>query len=197
MSASDDVAPAGESDQLIISSAETETAPTASTTSPLVFIFRKCITLFLFVAFAAADVWPCPGGAISLILAMAEFWGTKNVDGLALVGLRWSHEICENGEPRWVFYSRRDPYVPEPANAAIFWAATFGAVLTWFAITLTTLFIWRFFYAVVALVICALHAVNVSCFVKCHAVSNRQADDVARSVLLGSPDGETQLVVDE
>ena len=194
--------PVGENDQLIVSSADTGAREPATGTDPALFIALKAATLFLFVILAATDAWPCFGGSLALSVALVEFWVTKNINGLNLVGMRWSHEVGDSGDPRWIFYSRRDPYVPEPANAAIFWAVMFGSALTWVAVALTAVFLWSFFYALVAAVILAFEVVNTSCFVKCHAVSNRQADDVARAVLLGSPfddggEADTQLVVDE
>jgi hypothetical protein len=153
-----------------------------------VFIVLKFVTaLFGVLVFFWAD-YPTPSSFLLLTAAFCEFWLCKNCHGLQLVGMRWSHEIGDRGDPHWVFYSRRDPYVPEPLHASVFWSGLFAACVVWGLASLAALFVTLFKPRVFDLSLYAfafgLELVNMSCFLKCHRVSTWQADDVARSVLL-------------
>jgi hypothetical protein len=111
--------------------------------------------------------------------------------------MRWSHEIGDRGDPNWVFYSRRDPYVPEYLHASVFWSGLFVACVIWglaCVVCLVTLFTYEFtknlFILCLYTFVFGLEIVNMVCFLKCHRVSTQQADDVARWVLLNGFDSD-------
>ncbi|OHT16828.1 hypothetical protein TRFO_12913 [Tritrichomonas foetus] len=157
----------------------------------------KVSVLLLYLLGVACGFWPTIQLTIVSIAAMTEFWLAKNVDGLELVGMRWSHEIGDSGDPRWVFYSRRDPYVPEPANSNVFWSGLFGGCILWLCITFWAMFDFTTMNTLIALFVLVLHSTNLAGFLACHSVSTKQADDVARSVLLGDNFESDKLEIEE
>jgi hypothetical protein len=162
------------------------------------FIILKVVTLLCFFLSLFLDRLPTFTSVLVLTPAAAEFWVCKNWDGLSLVGMRWSHEVNEGGDPTWVFYSRRDPYVPEPADWFVFWAGVFGACLVWGLVTLIALPMTGPFASVRSALVLAAEAVNAFCFQRCSSVSYTQADDVARLLLFGdahdSEEGEPETL---
>lgn len=154
------------------------------TGSPSRFLLLKAATIFGFFL----SLIPKIPIEIRIILVFVpfgfEFWFTKNADGMELVGMRWSHEI-ENGNPKLFFYVRPDPYVPEATNVKYFNLGLFGSTAFWgitflissFTSTVSTIFI--------SLYIFSGELFNTLCFYQCYNVSTKQADDVARSVMLG------------
>jgi hypothetical protein len=166
------------------------------------FILLKVATLLSFFLSLFLDGLPTFTSVLVLAAASAEFWVCKNWDGLCLVGMRWSHEVNARGDPTWEFYSRRDPYVPGPANSVIFWSGMFGACLVWGLITLLAFPMRGPFVAVYGGCVFAAEVVNMFCFRRCNSVSYTQAGSIARLVLLfpdvhDSQEGEEQQQVEE
>ena len=153
--------------------------------TPSEFVLLKLVTVLSFLLCASLNVWPCPALLLIGIPALADFWLTKNKEGLELVGMRWSHEIGENGTPSWVFYSRRDPYVPEAVASRVFWSGTFLSCTLWALLFFVSAFLWRWFWTFVCTILLATEVANALCFRRCDTVSVQQIEDVARSVMLG------------
>jgi hypothetical protein len=149
------------------------------------YVILKLATVVVFLVSLSIRSYPALSAFLILTAALLEFWICKNADGLALVGMRWSHEISEHGNPSWVFYSRKDPYVPDRAQASLFWSGLFLTSLVWFALLFVSSFQWEWFTSMLCALVFAAELTNAFCFLRCHSVSAKQADDVARSVLLG------------
>lgn len=150
------------------------------------FLTIKFSVILIYLFGVAFNFYPSVQLFFVTLAAVFEFWLCKNNDGLELVGMRWSHEIGDGGDPQWVFYSRPDPYVPMPLNSTMFWTGLFGGSFLWFCICFWALFQFSGMNLMIAMFVFGLHLVNSCCFWKCHNVSTKQADDVARSVLLGN-----------
>lgn len=151
-----------------------------------VFVMCKCATLIIYLFFATfIESTPCLSAFLILTSAFVEFWLVKNREGLELVGLRWSHEISDRGEPEWIFYSRKDPYIPEINNSRLFWSGTYISCLLWAFIGLISLAKTNIFYSLIAVIVFVLEVINTVCFMKCDKVSAKQVEDIARSVMLG------------
>lgn len=119
---------------------------------------------------------------------LCEFWLTKNKEGLELVGLRWSHEISEvGGEPKWIFYARPDPYVPDISKLRCFWTAMYALSIVWSIISLLSMLTpdFRWSDAFLAFIATGAEYINLFCFLKCNQKSSEQADGIARNVMLG------------
>lgn len=157
------------------------------------FVLLKVGTFLVFLICVGLDLWPCPALVFIGCAALAEFWGIKNKEGLELVGMRWSHEITELETPTWVFYSRRDPYVPEATASRVFWSGTFISCVVWFLILFTSMLRWNWFWTVVCALIFTAEVVNALCFKNCDGVSVQQIEDVARSVMLGDAFNSSDL----
>lgn len=170
-------------DDLVVGSSETAAQKPSDYT---IFVLWKVIPLFMFMVMKrVCEIAPCAGAFFIVAPALVEFWIVKNREGLNLVGLRWSHEIGDRGEPRWIFYSRKDPYVPEPINSTVFWSFMLGGIFLWVGIFIASILLWTWYYTLLCAGVMTLEIVNMACFMVCHSISAKQADDVARSVLLG------------
>lgn len=119
---------------------------------------------------------------------LCEFWLTKNKEGLELVGLRWSHEISETGgDPKWVFYSRPDPYVPDISKLRCFWTVMYSMSIVWSIISLLSFVTpdFRWIDTFLAFIATGAEYINLLCFLQCNQQTSRQQDEIARSVMLG------------
>jgi hypothetical protein len=161
---------------------------------PFRFIVCKILPALIFLLAIPAANFPSLSAFLVLASSIIELWLCKNYFGLALVGLRWSHEITDHGAPRWLFYSRKDPYVPHPVHSAVFWSGILGSCLLWCAYLLWAVFCLNWFQSI----LCALGFIfqlgDAFCFLRCRSVAAQQADDVARSVVLEG-DHDTEVGV--
>lgn len=160
------------------------------------FVTVQLIVIFIYLIGVACNFYPSIQLFLVSFAAIVEFWLCKNVDGLNLVGMRWSHEIGYGGDPQWIFYSRHDPYVPDPMNSNVFWFTLFGGCFFWFCIFFWAIFEFSGMNILISFLVFVEHACNACCFMKCHSVSAKQADDVARSVLLGPSFDNNKLEVE-
>ncbi|OHT15604.1 hypothetical protein TRFO_42442 [Tritrichomonas foetus] len=149
------------------------------------YLITKFSVIFVFLISAILHFYPTLILTLVSISEIVEFWLVKNMFGLDLVGMRWSHEIGDSGESRWIFYSRPDPYVPEAACVRVFWAGLYGTFIIWTIIFLWTIFRSTWMNVFISLLVSVAQFVNLSCFLRCNNESTRQADDIARSVMLG------------
>ena len=147
--------------------------------SPLILFF---LSLFIFSFIPTFKI------LIITFSILCEFWLTKNKEGLELVGLRWSHEISESGgDPKWIFYSRPDPYVPDGSKLRCFWTVMYTMVVVWSIISLLSLITPGFRWVDTFLTFFATSCeyINLLCFLQCNQQTSKQQDDIARSVMLG------------
>ena len=178
---SDDIESLREDDSLIAQEDKFE----VETGNPSRFLFLKLNTIICFF-FSLINGLPFEIRIILVYIPLAiEFWFNKNADGMELVGMRWSHEI-ENGNPKIFFYARPDPYVPEAKNTSAFYFGLFGATTFWGIVFIVSIFFAsRIETFIMVLHILIVEGFNTFCFLKCHSVSAKQADDIARTVMLG------------
>ena len=160
------------------------------------FLTVQFAVILVYLLGVACNFYPTVQLILVSFASIVEFWLCKNVDGLDLVGMRWSHEIGYGGDPQWIFYSRHDPYVPDPMNSNVFWFVLFGGCFFWFCIFFWAIFEFTGMNIFISLLVLAEHSCNACCFLKCHSVSTKQADDVARSVLLGPSFDNNKLEID-
>ncbi|KAH0794408.1 putative ribose-phosphate pyrophosphokinase [Histomonas meleagridis] len=148
------------------------------------FLSLKVSLLLAYLVPILFDFYPSIKVFLTLLFSTIEIWFCKNVDGLNLVGMRWYHDTS-SGEPKWIFYSRPDPYVPEAYKSNIFWGGLFGIIVVWFIIFIWSIFSFSWFDTFICACIIGVESLNLICFLKCRSESSRQADEVVRSVLLG------------
>ena len=154
------------------------------TGKPTRFLLLKFNTILCFF-FSLINGLPFEFRIILVFIPLfIEFWFNKNADGMELVGMRWSHEI-ENGNPKLFYYARPDPYVPEARNTSAFYFGLFGATSFWGIVFLISFFVSHIETIIMIFQILLLECFNTFCFLKCHNVSAKQADDIARTVMLG------------
>merc|ERR1719410_1317792 len=71
---------------------------------------------------------------VTTILIACDFWTVKNVSGRMLVGLRWWHEVNEDGTSQWKFESL------DAFEKRIFWWSSYLMPLLWILLGVVTLF---------------------------------------------------------
>ena len=149
----------------------------------IIFFSFKLLTIVLFLL-GLCKMPPEIPITFILISGMVEFWFTKNVSGLQLVGMRWSHEIGDNGEPHLFFYVRPDPYVSEQQDSNAFYFGLVSASLVWFVFFTLSILFFKAISLAISLIIFSLEIFNLICFFKCSQISIQQADDIARDIIL-------------
>lgn len=146
-------------------------------------VLKLTVLLFYFVSILFKFYAPVKVVVLAL-LCLADVWYTKNIAGLDLVGMRWSHEINENGEPAWQFYSRPDPYVPDPFESNAFWGFMFGSVFVWAIVFIWSIFAFGKFNVVISLLILALNTLHLILFLNCRSVGRKHDDDLTRELMM-------------
>ena len=68
---------------------------------------------------------------VVVTLMAFDFWTVKNVTGRLMVGLRWWHDVQEDGRPQWHFESIEDPSQVSRADYAIFWYSMYLTTFLW------------------------------------------------------------------
>lgn len=165
-------------------------------------LFLFFISLFIFTYVPTFKI------LIITFSVLCEFWLTKNKEGLELVGLRWSHEISEKGaDPKWVFYSRPDPYVPDNSQLHCFWTVMYTMSIVWSIISILSIITpdFRWVDTFLALIATASEYINLLCFLQCNKQTSKQQDEIARNVMLAEafdsdklePEPEPEQEVDD
>ena len=165
---------------------EPESRCTSFIKSYLIQIFMT-LKLLILLCYFISNLFKFPASfklVLLAIICLADFWYTKNVAGLELVGMRWSHEINEDGEPEWHFYSRPDPYVPNPSDSGIFWGFMFGSVLVWMIIAVWSLFAFGKLNVFICLLILFLNSFHLIFFLNCRSEEIKHENDLTRNLML-------------
>jgi hypothetical protein len=73
---------------------------------------------------------------LTLLLAAADFWFTKNVAGRLILGMRWSSRVTDAAATQWVFEYVDGGFQVTPAEHKIFWTALAWSIGAWIAFAL-------------------------------------------------------------
>ena len=161
------------------------------------FLLAKVLTLILFLISLIFNFQPYVTIILNFVIGIIDFWLCKNKFGLNLVGLQWYLDFGNGGNPKWVFYSRPDPYIPDPGNVNIFWGFLYAFTFLWFMLFILTLISKKYSGSFTCLLLFALSIVNVLCFKRCEVVQSQQADEVARTIMLGDEFSSDKLDPEE
>jgi hypothetical protein len=147
------------------------------------FLLFKFTTVMLFAFSVWLNHYPLMGILLVCTSAFVEFWFCKNRDGLEYVGMRWCQEIGDEGSPRWIFYSRKDPYVPRRLDTRIFWSGLFTSTTVWAILAIWSLVVFGWFFSTIALFVLSLECINVWAFLQCQRSASKHIEDMTRIVL--------------
>jgi hypothetical protein len=147
------------------------------------FLLFKLATVMAFTCAVWLNHFPVVGVILVTVSAFVEFWFCKNRDGLEYVGMRWCQEVSDQGVPRWIFYSRKDPYVPTASDTRVFWSGLFVSLVIWSGLVAWSLLAFGWFFSTLALFVLLLEGVNVSAFLQCQRSASKHIEDMTRMVL--------------
>ncbi|CEO98341.1 unnamed protein product (mitochondrion) [Plasmodiophora brassicae] len=118
----------------------TGAVPPAHPVAQVMNVAFKAGALFFYL-FGSLFALPFVFNFVVIVLCLAfDFWTVKNVTGRLLVGLRWWHEVQEDGSDRWVFESKAAGREVNPGDERVFWWALRISPIVWSTFFLVNLF---------------------------------------------------------
>eukprot|EP00213_Chloropicon_mariensis_P003157 CAMPEP_0197471150 /NCGR_PEP_ID=MMETSP1309-20131121/2032_1 /TAXON_ID=464262 /ORGANISM="Genus nov. species nov., Strain RCC998" /LENGTH=170 /DNA_ID=CAMNT_0043008629 /DNA_START=72 /DNA_END=584 /DNA_ORIENTATION=- len=117
---------------------------------------------------------------VTTILIACDFWTVKNVSGRFLVGLRWWHEVNEDGSSQWKFESLSEEGLKtiDSFEKRIFWWSMYGYPLVWILLGVVTLFRLEFEYLMLVLLALGLSLSNLYGYIKASRDQSKQISDL-------------------
>ncbi|QDZ21044.1 DUF846 domain-containing protein [Chloropicon primus] len=113
-------------------------------------------------------------------LLACDFWTVKNVSGRFLVGLRWWHEVNEDGSSQWKFESldEEGQKTIDTFEKRIFWWSTYAVPVIWVLLGLVTLLRLHWTYLIIVLLALVLACSNLVGYVKASRDQTKQISDM-------------------
>lgn len=107
--------------------------------------------------------------SVILLLAVVDFWVTKNISGRLLVGLRWWNQVDEDGTSRWIFEALEDHQKVRISymEMMIFWGVSMATPIVWFGAIFLALLFQGINYIILAIICLVLSAMNLIGFIMC------------------------------
>mmetsp|Transcript_3823 Transcript_3823/g.13790 ORF Transcript_3823/g.13790 Transcript_3823/m.13790 type:complete len:172 (-) Transcript_3823:632-1147(-) len=116
---------------------------------------------------------------LSLFLA-CDFWTVKNVSGRFLVGLRWWHEVNEDGSSQWKFESLDEEGLKtvDSFEKRVFWTTTYATPPIWLVFGIITFVRFHFTYLIIVFLALMLSCSNLIGYVKASRDQSKQLSDM-------------------
>ena len=110
---------------------------------------------------------------IIVLFSAVDFWIVKNISGRILVGLRWFHEVQDDGSSKWLYLSKPENSLPAiiPSESYLFWMAVYVTPIFWVIMSIMNM---MSAYLIVAMVPLVLTSANLIGYWKCQADSNQK-----------------------
>mmetsp|Transcript_13568 Transcript_13568/g.30962 ORF Transcript_13568/g.30962 Transcript_13568/m.30962 type:complete len:174 (-) Transcript_13568:820-1341(-) len=113
-------------------------------------------------------------------LVACDFWTVKNVSGRMLVGLRWWHEVNQDGSSQWKFESLDEEGLKsvDSFEKKVFWWSSYLYPAVWVLLGTVTLLRLNFEYLILVLLALALALSNLYGYVKASRDQSKQIADM-------------------
>lgn len=123
---------------------------------------------------------------VSTVTLLAfDFWTVKNVTGRLLVGLRWWHEVGDDGmSQQWRFESVQDRENLNVTDGRIFWWTLYITPIIWVLLGVVCVLKFNISYLLMVVIALILSGANIIGYYKC----NKDATDQIRNYI-----GKTML----
>lgn len=123
---------------------------------------------------------------ITVTLLSFDFWTTKNVTGRLLVGLRWWHEVAEDGvTQQWRFETIPDREDLNVVDGRIFWWTLYINPIIWIALGIVCVLKFNVSYVLMVVIALLLSGANIVGYYKCNRDATEQIKKYIGKTMLG------------
>lgn len=123
---------------------------------------------------------------VTVTLLAFDFWVVKNVTGRLLVGLRWWHEVAEDGiTQQWRFETIHDRESLNVVDGRIFWWTLYAFPIVWFGLGVICVLKFNVSYLIIVLIALLLSAANIVGYYKCSKDATEQIRNYIGKTVIG------------
>lgn len=145
------------------------------------FIILKILPIILLFVQIFIHINNGTSSIILILLLLIEFWMTKNVSGLQLVGLKWEVDITKC--LKFSYFSKPDPFVPKVSSSNTFWMSHFAFLIIW-VISIVIFFITHVYkYVPIGVIGALLNTINLKMFLKANDKHKLDSEQAALAIL--------------
>lgn len=123
---------------------------------------------------------------VTVTLLAFDFWIVKNVTGRLLVGLRWWHEVGEDGvTQQWRFESIPDRENLNAMDSRIFWWTLYLSPVIWVVLGVVCILKFNISYLLMVVIALTLNSANIIGYYKCNKDATEQIKNYIGTTMLG------------
>lgn len=123
---------------------------------------------------------------MTVTLLAFDFWVVKNVTGRLLVGLRWWHEIAEDGiTQQWRFETIHDRDNLNVIDGRIFWWTLYASPVIWILLGIVCILKMNISYLIMVVIALVLNSANIIGYYKCNKDATEQIRNYLGKTMLG------------
>lgn len=123
---------------------------------------------------------------VTVTLLAFDFWTVKNVTGRLLVGLRWWHEVGEDGvSQKWRFETIEDRANLNVTDGRIFWWTLYINPLIWVILGIVCVLKFNVSYLLMVTIALVLSGANIIGYYKCNKDATEQMRNYIGKTMLG------------
>lgn len=123
---------------------------------------------------------------VTVTLLAFDFWVVKNVTGRLLVGLRWWHEIGDDGVSQvWRFETVHDRDNLNVTDSRIFWWSMYVCPVVWILLGIVCVLKMNVSYLIIVFIALVLSGANIVGYYKCNKDATEQIRNYIGKTMLG------------
>lgn len=123
---------------------------------------------------------------VTVTLLSFDFWTVKNVTGRLLVGLRWWHEVAEDGlTQKWRFETVPDRQSLNVTDGRIFWWTLYINPVLWLLLGIICVLKFNVSYLLIVVIALILNGANIIGYYKCNKDATEQIKNYIGKTMLG------------
>ena len=144
----------------------------------LVFIILKSFPILLYYSMYVLKVNPLVCFILILFIFIFEFFITRKIIGVEMVGLSWYF-----GDGKFQYYSRPNPYIPKASESNIFWISFPILIISWVLIIVFK------YYDIIAIPLFAIlsQLINLYFYISSYLTSRKQNQLAVMAYLQDEP----------
>lgn len=121
----------------------------------------------------------------TVTLLAFDFWTVKNVSGRLLVGLRWWHDVADDGSDGWRFESIPDRDSLNATDSRIFWWTLYASPVVWVLMGVVCVLKFAVADLVIVVIALVLSGANIIGYYKCNKDATEQMRAYIGKTMLG------------
>lgn len=123
---------------------------------------------------------------VTVTLLAFDFWVVKNVTGRLLVGLRWWHEVAEDGvTQQWRFETIYEREMLNVMDGRIFWWTLYFVPVVWVFLGIVCVLKFNLSYLIMVVIALVLSGANIVGYYKCSKDATEQIRNYIGKTVLG------------